>query len=854
MSKVLKSWHERYFRDASNRLKTAVFGQSRTKGIEITHIECKEISISLWDLAGQREYHSYHDLMFPHELGSALFIVVCNLMTNDGQNLKSHKDIKNELVYWLSYISSNSLKLKNKIPNVVFVFSHKDKLPSSKHMVEVEWVNNVASQLRKDYEDFTKVVDDIFIINCHNKEDVRDVAQFVFNICEKLLTLCPPIYDLCNKARCWVDTWNYEHPEEPWLRTQDFFRLGKGEFIEFMSTLPELVSKHKVKELINAVCHCLHDSGYVIFFKEINVVFLKPGWFCEKFMGGIIDRATKSLDSIEHLREGDAWNRKVVEKMLEEAWNSVKLKEFSISDLIQILLKLDFCYELDPGNPNSSLFIPSALLYSHSGSLQWDSNMQGACVYLGRRLKCKNEKHTFLTPGFFPALQVRLQKDFSSPALYNVKKNLIRIHVDRLEILIEFCEAPITFIDILARSCKNSSQTIEFLREHIIEKVHKLQNVTGHWQGIDLVEGIVRPVCVEHLTPCTRRLDQFVLVDDLKKILLNSATDIEDVTFPWPASPDLNLGVEQLSIKELLGEEEFSDVLGKALTQITHVSKELDLSLSPINSKREAPNLRWERSLSDLSSSSTEKRLYRLTAGMHSIKADLKDIKSTLRDSGKRDQMLVSQIHKQITELLIFNRESKLPRLFVLMKGEKLITNFIPGLSNLNLQFMCEHEGGLHVPLNQPGYDISIIDNDTLARVLPYLKYLVSTIVLGLKLGAHIVGGVSQLVPDLSTPIDELIQATGLGVDAVTSIKSPDELLKSLAPGKPLTVYSGNKDSKFLIARAWVEEFLENKGCLKPFQIFRMFGLVKTKLANGRILWLCEKHIDDNCNQVDWHS
>ncbi len=92
------------------------------------------------------------------------------------------------------------------------------------------------------------------------------------------------------------------------------------------------------------------------------------------------------------------------------------------NDLMRLMLNLDICYERDPGNLDAGIYIPTILdanfsiterehILEGSHELTWPPSQEQnpKWVFLGRRLECKDHIRTFLTPGFFPRLQVRHQ-------------------------------------------------------------------------------------------------------------------------------------------------------------------------------------------------------------------------------------------------------------------------------------------------------------------------------------------------------------------------------------------------------------------------------------------------------------
>lgn len=75
------------------------------------------------------------------------------------------------------------------------------------------------------------------------------------------------------------------------------------------------------------------------------------------------------------------------------------------SDLVRMMLKLELCCEQDTSDPNSPLLIPSILDEGRGRPQRWQLSSPD-CIYAGRHLECDDSSHMFLTPGFFPRLQV----------------------------------------------------------------------------------------------------------------------------------------------------------------------------------------------------------------------------------------------------------------------------------------------------------------------------------------------------------------------------------------------------------------------------------------------------------------
>jgi hypothetical protein len=96
----------------------------------------------------------------------------------------------------------------------------------------------------------------------------------------------------------------------------------------------------------------------------------------------------------------------------------------TFQNLIQLMIKMDLAYKVDMANhpgdrvanlhSNDKLFVPATLelegvVTRGERRLQWSVkfHVQTIYIYIGRRLQCRDEDVTTLTPGFFPRVQVR---------------------------------------------------------------------------------------------------------------------------------------------------------------------------------------------------------------------------------------------------------------------------------------------------------------------------------------------------------------------------------------------------------------------------------------------------------------
>lgn len=116
-------------------------------------------------------------------------------------------------------------------------------------------------------------------------------------------------------------------------------------------------------------------------------------------------------------------------------------------------------------------------------------------------------------------------------ATYNLEKYLISIIINGIYIRVELGGQLGYYIDVLACSTKNLTETLRLIHQLIIPAIQSL------CQGVTLTENILRPECVRNLTPPRYRKTQFVHVQLLKQALLSLPADsMYDYQHTWDRS------------------------------------------------------------------------------------------------------------------------------------------------------------------------------------------------------------------------------------------------------------------------------------------------------------------------------
>lgn len=393
----------------------------RTVGMKIKTFKDEDTKISIWNLAGQHEFYSLHDLMFPGHGSASFFLIISSLFRKpSNREPKTPMEIEEDLQYWLRFIVSNSKKAVQQcmLPNVAVVLTHCDKVNQASQNLQAT-VNSIQ-KLRDKFNGYVDFYPTVFTIDARSSASVSKLTHHIRKTSKTVLQRVPRVYQLCNDLVQILSDWRSENYNKPAMKWKEFAELCHVK----VSPL-RIRSRHDNKEKIEmrrrAIATCLHHIGEVIYFDELGFLILDCEWFCGEVLSQLIKLEVRRQSSVEN----GFISRKELEKILRGSlqsqipgMGSKVFENLEANDLIKMMMKLELCYEQDPSDPNSLLLIPSILEEGRGKPQKWQFN-NADCIYAGRHLQCDDSSHMFLTPGFFPRLQARVLP-FSSLILNNI--------------------------------------------------------------------------------------------------------------------------------------------------------------------------------------------------------------------------------------------------------------------------------------------------------------------------------------------------------------------------------------------------------------------------------------------------
>ncbi len=387
-----------------------------------------------------------------------------------------------------------------------------------------------------------------------------------------------------------------------------------------------------------------------------------------------------------------------------------------------------------------------------------------------------------------------LGPDKQMTADYTFKENAISILYDGIEIVVEFDNDVSSHIDVLVRSNeKEYDEALDIVHERITKHIQTLRGAFDGCQGIILLEGIVRKECVEHRLSFKSRLDQAILVEDLKKRILANGSKWQSWQHTWR---ELNLENKKLNASfeiaiKMLGSEERDDVWQRLSPKFK--SHELNQNLVITGSK-------FDHHQSAFAPTSIEEA--------------------------------IQAIHKDV-KILVKSSMQTVPRFYLFTeKGfkQRLVRKLAQGIKVVQLHLLCECRMGLHKVEGKEGCEV-IIENQQWEKIHAVILEGLKWVVPAIKAGLHITMGLGNIIPNPAEVCLNVIGSNFIGSVPDWASFTQDQL--------QMGIESVEKEA----AEQWLVDFLRTKVILKDFGLERVLYLDNQGQRTEEMAWLCEEHL-----------
>ncbi|CAN1220976.1 Protein TORNADO 1 [Linum grandiflorum] len=841
-----------YMRTIVNPVEQAVRGG----GMKIKTFRDEDTKISIWNLGGQHEFYTLHDLMFPGHGSASQFVIISSLFRKpSNRDPKTPAEVQEDLQYWLRFIVSNSKRGLQQciLPNVTVVLTHFDKIsqPSQNLQLTVDSIQRV----RDKFHGFVDLYPTVFTVDARSSASVNKLAHHLRKTSTTILQRVPRIYQLCNDLIQTLSDWRTENYNKPAMRWKEFDELCQVK-VPALRIRSRHDNKDKVEMKRKAVASCLHHIGEVIYFDQLGFLILDCEWFCCEILSQLVKLDVKKASSMQNGFISSKQLEKILRQTLQSnipGMGSKVFENLEANDLVNMMLKLELCYKQDPADPNSLLLIPSILEEGRGKPQVWQISSPN-CIYAGRHLECDDSSHMFLTSGFFPllqAIQVHLHNRIMAlrnqygGAIYTLEKYLISININGIHIRVELGGQLGYYIDILACSTKNLTDTLRLFNQLIIPAIQSLCH------GVTLNENIIRPECVKNLTPPRHRKTQHVPVQRLKQALLSVPADgIYDYQHTWDPVSDYGTLILPSNFDlahDLLSDDELREVLHRRYHDLYNLAVELEV---PPESDPDRAN---EVGNVDPSFAGIAKGVEQVLQRLKIIEQEIRDLKQEIQGLRYYEHKLLVELDRKVNYLVNYNtqvEERKVPNMFFFVRTDnysrRLITNMITGMNALRLHMLCEFRREMHVVEDQMGCEVMQVDNRAVQSLAPYMNKFMKLVTFALKIGAHLAAGMGEMIPDLSREVSHLATSSitygaagALAAAGAVGVAAMGTRNRNIAAASSRDMQQDLRE-----AQQWVLDFLRDRRCSTGKDIADKFGLWRVRYRDdGQIAWVCRRHM-----------
>ena len=149
-------------------------------------------------MAGQSEFHTFHDCMFP-DIGSnsyqlpSMFMFVWSPIdskSNAKGAVKNEADFEASFRYWLRFLASKS-RQSNITLKLMVVFTRADQMATLSHAF-----STLIDSLRSDFKGVIDIFDRPFHVDARKKDSMSAVTSHIFDIAKDMLQGIQ-VYKIC---------------------------------------------------------------------------------------------------------------------------------------------------------------------------------------------------------------------------------------------------------------------------------------------------------------------------------------------------------------------------------------------------------------------------------------------------------------------------------------------------------------------------------------------------------------------------------------------------------------------------------------------------------------------------------
>ena len=473
--------------------------KNRTAGIECQTVHSSRIGhLSIYDLAGHREFHNAHDTVIRNSISGlslGLFLFVVNL----GALLV---DMKGIISYWLSFIQSQVCGESGRPeakPYLIAIGSHADTVKSKSELKEKE---SLVQSFCTDAETLNFV--DYVRVDCRYSESpsLNQLRTLILTSHDKLQAAMPKVSFLDHCFHVYLVS---ECRDKPGLQLKDLMTTIKSSF-SGEEVLP------RTMQALGESCSNLNKRGVMLYIQtqtiENSWIIIDKDLLLREVNGSIF--APAGFTEYKSLTQTGVVPFSKVPDLFADL---IETKKIDLQLIVDFLVHMEFCREIreedllklvtqahtEYGKDRHFLF-PALTQQTPPPDLWQPHPDQYTCCWVLRCLK-----HHYLSPRFQQVLLLRLAFEHSeavehhkvsatSPVLHqqcSLWRNGIKWTTDSSDVLVEISDHRL----VLSLSCRadvhNQNKELELVstRSQVIVQILKAK--AEFCGGVETVEEFI---------------------------------------------------------------------------------------------------------------------------------------------------------------------------------------------------------------------------------------------------------------------------------------------------------------------------------------------------------------------------
>ncbi|KAL2607639.1 hypothetical protein R1flu_026212 [Riccia fluitans] len=421
----------------------------------------------------------------------------CQRRPTRAPSCQTWESARDELLYWLRFIASNSIAgVKRKVVVVL------NTIGGAPYHEKPQW-DELVRNLHGTFEDILELRIEPVVLDARQLKSVKRLRKLLFEQTGAVLQQLrwPKI---CQYIRNNLQSWVKENQNFPVIHWNDF--VGK------------LAASGLAPEKLEAAAEYLHETGQLIYFRkgslgeggspETRLIVLDRHWFCRRIVGELLLPYHMVCEGERYLKKSVAPDGTLELQEITVYFNDLLKNSPQVNYVVGMLIRLGLCYKRVADN---KVLILALVEQDNLPDELWGTSTSGHFMgqwVMGRSLALTDTERNALPISLFRRLQVQLVQD---PELggyrnteYAVGKSFLTFKRSGMVVLVQ-CDVDDNDprddrLDIIAKPSlgrDSRPQQIEQRKKQIelVEVVmERLSDLSFQWcPGVKFVQKVILP-------------------------------------------------------------------------------------------------------------------------------------------------------------------------------------------------------------------------------------------------------------------------------------------------------------------------------------------------------------------------